>query len=198
MSRHKRTATSTLISLLAGATWLFISYIHIPGSQGKVVATPSPSPTVLANVPTSSNGVVADVVDGDTLKVSLDGKTETLRLIGMDTPETVDPRKPVQCFGKEASNHARELLSGKSVRLEADPTQGERDKYNRLLRYVYFEDGTSYNLTMIQDGYAHEYTYDTPYKYQAEYKQAEKYAREHNLGLWSPTSCNGDTTKVAS
>jgi micrococcal nuclease len=138
---------------------------------------------------------VVNVVDGDTIKVNINGATETLRLIGIDTPETVDPRKPVQCFGKEASNKAKEILTGKKVRLEADSTQDERDKYNRLLRYVYLEDGTFFNKLMIEEGYAHEYTYQSnPYKYQTEFKEAEKNARESKKGLWGDL-CGGDTTK---
>ena len=132
---------------------------------------------------------VTSVVDGDTIKVNINGTVETLRLIGMDTPETVDPRKPVQCFGKEASNKAKELLVGTKVRLEKDPTQGELDKYGRTLAYIYREDGMFYNKYMIEQGYAHEYTYDEPYKYQAEFKQAEISARENSKGLWNPTIC---------
>lgn len=138
--------------------------------------------------------VVTSVVDGDTIKVNINGTVETLRLIGMDTPETVDPRKPVQCFGKEASNKAKELLVGAKVRLEKDPTQGELDKYGRTLAYIYREDGLFYNKYMIEHGYAHEYTYNTPYKYQAEFKAAQKSAQENLRGLWSPSTCNGDTT----
>ncbi|MEI9966982.1 MAG: thermonuclease family protein [Candidatus Moraniibacteriota bacterium] len=85
---------------------------------------------------------VSQVVDGDTLKVERGGVTQTLRLIGIDTPEAIDPRKPVQCFGKEASNKAKELLVGKRVTLERDKSQGDLDKYQRALRYVYLEDGT--------------------------------------------------------
>ncbi len=141
---------------------------------------------------------VISVVDGDTIKVSIDGKTETLRLIGIDTPETVDPRKPVQCFAVEASKKAKEILTGKNVRLEADRTQGERDKYNRLLRYVFLEDGTLYNKLMISEGYAHEYTYQSnPYKYQEDFIKAERQAREQGTGLWGINTCNGDTTKAA-
>ena len=140
---------------------------------------------------------VVSVTDGDTIKVNINGKTETLRLIGMDTPETVDPRTPVQCFGKEASNKAKETLSGKKVRLESDPTQGELDKYNRLLRYVFLEDGTSYNKMMIEEGFAHEYTYNTPYKYQTEYKEAETRAREGKKGFWGDL-CDGNTEQSAS
>ncbi len=140
---------------------------------------------------------VIKVVDGDTIDVSLNGKTERLRLIGIDTPETVDPRKTVQCFGKEASDKAKEMLTGKKVTLEADPTQGDRDKYGRLLRYLFIENGPHYNKWLVENGYAHEYTYNTPYKYQKEFKKAEKIAREGSKGLWSANTCNGDTTKTA-
>jgi len=134
---------------------------------------------------------VIKVVDGDTIAVDINGAKETIRLIGINTPETVDPRKPVECFGVEASNKAKELLSSKSVSLEKDITQGERDKYNRLLRYVRTEDGLFYNLEIIKQGYAYEYTYDIPCKYQNEFKQAENYARTNKLGLWD--SCQTET-----
>lgn len=137
---------------------------------------------------------VLDVVDGDTIKINLDGKTEVLRLIGIDTPETVDPRKPVQCFGKEASNKAKELLLGKRIRIESDESQDVRDKYNRLLVYVFREDGIFYNKYMIEQGYAHEYTYELPYKYQSEFIEAELLAKTNQKGLWSPSSCDGETT----
>ncbi len=138
---------------------------------------------------TTDSYQVTSVVDGDTIKVSMDGNIETLRLIGINTPETVDPRKPVECFGKEASNKAKELLSGKKVKLEADPSQDNRDKYNRLLRYVYLEDGLFFNKWMVENGFAYEYTYNTPYRYQAEFKTAQKYAQDQKLGLWAPEAC---------
>lgn len=138
---------------------------------------------------------VVRVVDGDTIDVSIDGKVQRLRLIGINTPETVDPRKPVECFGKEASNKAKSLLTGKKVIIESDSSQGERDKYDRLLRYVFFEDGTSFNLLMIKEGYAYEYTYDTAYKYQAKFKEAQKEAETNKAGLWGDT-CNGKATPV--
>lgn len=127
---------------------------------------------------------VIKVVDGDTVDVSMGGVTERIRLIGINTPETVDPRKPVECFGVEASNKAKALLTGKKVSLESDSTQGELDKYNRLLRYVFLEDGANFNLLMIKEGYAYEYTYDIPYKYQAEFKQAQRDAQNGKIGLW--------------
>lgn len=158
--------------------------------------TPAPPPVQPAT-PQYTYYSVTSVVDGDTIKININGTTTTLRLIGMDTPETLDPRKPVQCFGKEASNKAKELLSGKKVRIEKDSTQGELDKYGRTLAYVYREDGLFYNKYMIEQGYAHEYTYNLPYKYQSEFKAAEKSARENQLGLWSPSTCAGDTTQAA-
>ena len=135
---------------------------------------------------------VVKVVDGDTIDVSINGETKRLRLIGINTPETVDPRTPVECFGKEASDKAKSLLTGKKVSLEADSTQGELDKYSRLLRYVFLEDGTNFNLYMIKEGYAYEYTYNTAYKYQKEFKESQVYAKTNNKGLWSPTTCNGE------
>lgn len=127
---------------------------------------------------------VVKVVDGDTLDVDINGKIERLRLIGINTPETVDPRKQVECFGKEASNKSKETLLGKKIFLESDPSQDERDKYGRLLRYVFLSDGSNFNLMMIKDGFAYEYTYYLPYKYQKEFKEAQKYAQDNKMGLW--------------
>ncbi len=156
----------------------------------KAGQTSAPSPSG------SSYYAVSSVVDGDTVKISINGTVETLRLIGIDTPETVDPRKPVQCFGKEASAKAKELLSGKKVRIEKDSSQGERDKYSRLLAYVFLEDGTNFNQYMIEQGYAHEYTYNSAYKYQAAFKAAQKWAQSNQKGLWSPSTCIGSTSSA--
>ncbi|HWQ11592.1 MAG TPA: thermonuclease family protein [Roseiflexaceae bacterium] len=135
---------------------------------------------------------VLKVIDGDTLDVQLGGQEVRLRLIGLDTPESVDPRQPVECFGVEASNRAKELLGSQVVLLEADPGQDERDRFGRLLRFVWLEDGRLFNLEMIAQGYAFEYTYANPYKYQAAFRLAEQRARENRLGLWAPTTCNGE------
>lgn len=125
------------------------------------------------------------VVDGDTIKVLINNKEDTVRLIGIDSPEVLDERKPVQCFGKEASNKAGEILTDKTISLESDPTQEDKDEYGRLLRYV-FLNGLNFNKFMIIEGYAHEYTFKgNIYKYQSEFIQAEKKARESEMGLWS-------------
>lgn len=140
---------------------------------------------------------VEKVVDGDTIDVLMNGKTEHIRLIGIDTPETVDPRTTVQCFGREASDKAKATLTGAKVHLEQDATQGERDKYGRILAYVFLQDGTNFNKYMISEGYAHEYTYNVPYKYQQEFKAAQTSASNADKGLWSPDTCNGDTSSAA-
>lgn len=132
---------------------------------------------------------VAKVVDGDTIDVTIEGQKNRVRLIGINTPESVDPRKPVECFGKEASDKTREILTGKKVLLEADASQTDRDKYDRLLRYVFLEDGTNFNELMVREGYAYEYTYDLPYKYQKDFKAAQKEASDAGKGLWGEGAC---------
>lgn len=134
---------------------------------------------------------VTKVIDGDTLHIDYDGVDEKVRLIGINTPETTDPRKEVECFGREASNRMKDLAEGKIVRIEHDESQALRDAYNRLLAYVYLEDGEMLNRKMIAEGYAYEYTYMTPYKYQSEFKKAQNIARASERGLWSSTTCNG-------
>lgn len=143
------------------------------------------TPTVAEVRVATSSAQVTRVVDGDTIKVLLDGKEETVRLIGINTPETVDPRKPIECFGPQASGETKKVLTGQSVNLESDPTQDSRDKYGRLLEYVFLADGTNFDEFMIRQGFAYEYTYKYPYKYQQEFKNAEALAKQEKLGLWS-------------
>jgi len=155
------------------------------------VPTP-PANNTQATMPVNTVAAkVLRVVDGDTIHVSLNNKDITIRMIGIDTPETVDPRKPVQCFGKEASNHAHQLLDGATVYLEQDSSQGDYDKYNRLLSYIWMSDGRLFNQVMIAEGYAFEYTYNLPYKYQSQFKDDQHNAQSQQLGLWAPTTCNG-------
>lgn len=145
--------------------------------------------TSTASATSSDLAPVERVIDGDTVKIVLGSTTETVRLIGIDTPETVHPSKPVECFGKEASDKTKSLLEGTSVRIETDPSQGTRDKYGRLLAYLFLPDGTNVNQLLIAEGYAYEYTYNLPYKYQSQFKQAEKDAREQKRGLWADGVC---------
>ncbi len=134
---------------------------------------------------------VSKITDGDTLHVIIEGNDETVRLIGINTPETVDPRRAVECFGKEAGERMKEIAKGKIVRLEYDDSQDLRDTYGRLLAYVYLEDGQMINRKMVAEGYAYEYTYMTPYKYQREFRELQKLAQSAKRGLWAENTCNG-------
>lgn len=163
--------------------------IRVPQEALVASTTPSGVPSSLEESQLDLVTVVR-VVDGDTIIVDINGKNEKIRLIGVDTPETVDPRKPVQCFGKEASTFTKNLLEGKQVRLEGDSSQGDRDKYGRLLRYVFLPDDTFVNKEIITQGYGHEYTYRIPYHYQKDFKTAERSARSSQKGLWPPTACS--------
>ena len=121
---------------------------------------------------------VKRVIDGDTLLLT---NGERVRLIGVDTPETKHPQKPVQYFGKEAYLFTRRMVEGKEVRLEYDWQR--RDKYGRLLAYVYLLDGTFLNAEIIKQGYGFAYT-RFPFKYLQEFRKYEKEARENKKGLW--------------
>lgn len=129
---------------------------------------------------------VIRVVDGDTIEIE---GGERVRYIGIDTPETVDPRKTVQCFGVEASAKNKSLVEGKSVRLEGDVT--DRDKYGRLLRYVWLDERLI-NLELVSEGYAHSYPYPPDVKYQDKISAAERAAREAGRGLWGECGSNSN------
>lgn len=155
-------------------------------SLGPSVASLGPKGTLLGPFP------VSRVVDGDTVRVLTDTGDVSVRLIGIDTPETVKPNAPVDCFGPEASLHAKQALSGTSVYLELDPTQGETDRFGRVLAYVWSADQTMFNYEMVLAGFATEYTYDKPYAYQREFQSAEADAQAAGRGLWSATTCDGE------
>lgn len=130
---------------------------------------------------------VTRVVDGDTIAVE---NNQTVRYIGIDTPETVDPRRSVECFGKEASNKNKELVEGKLIKLEKDVS--ETDRFGRLLRYVYV-DGIFVNDYLARNGYAHASSFPPDVKYQNQFLQAEKEARENKRGLWADDACSRPT-----
>ena len=128
---------------------------------------------------------VTSVIDGDTFQADISGKVITVRVLGINTPETVDPRKPVECYGPEASKEAKELLTGRKVRLESNPGREALDIYHRYLLYVYRDDGLFYNEFMIKNGFAHEYTFNNePYQFQAEFRKTEETAKSEGFGLW--------------
>ena len=125
---------------------------------------------------------VERVIDGDTVRVRFDGGIHTVRLIGVDTPETKHPTKAVEYFGREASAFTRAHLEGKTVRLEKDRTGDTRDRYGRLLRHVYL-DGENFNARLIREGYAHAYR-RFPFSKRQEFIDLEQQARRRGLGLW--------------
>ena len=131
---------------------------------------PTTSPTNLYSIKA--------VIDGDTADVEVAGVTTRIRMIGLNTPEVG------QCYFQESKNKAVALLSGKSVSLEYDASQGEKDKYGRTLAYIFLQDGTNFQETMIRQGFAEEYTYSKAYKYQSLFKAAENEAKSKNLGIW--------------
>ena len=134
---------------------------------------------------------ILKVIDGDTVVVSRNGDRETLRLVGVDTPETKHPNKPVECFGKQASNKMKNLIDDKLVKLKPDRLNSNRDKYNRLLRYVYLENGTFVNAEMIKQGYSYAYL-RFPFEYKEKFRKLEQQARERRVGLWSDDTCSGE------
>ena len=137
--------------------------------------------------PTFGRAQVLRVVDGDTIRVRLDGHTERVRYIGVDTPESVKPGTPVQCFAKRAAAANAALVAGRSVRLVGDVEQ--RDRYGRLLAYVYREpDGTFVNAQLVRDGYARTLTIAPNVAHARQFAQLARTARESGRGLW--TACS--------
>lgn len=139
--------------------------------------------------------VVTHVVDGDTVEVSKDNENMKVRLLGINTPESVGDRAH-ECFGKEASAYALSIMKNQIVKLETDDTQDKYDKYGRLLAYVYLLDGQMVNKKLIAEGYAYEYTYEAPYKYQKEFKSLQSFAERESRGLWAENTCNGEKILV--
>jgi micrococcal nuclease len=164
---------------------------------GSATLVRTPGPTRRAATPSAAHGVAARVirvVDGDTLKASLSGDTETVRVIGLDTPESVKPGTPVECFALRASAEAERLLPvGAAIRLESDPTQAKRDRYGRLLAHVWLADGTLYAERMIRGGFGiHDIYGGVPSIYAGRLAAAEDAARTALRGLWSPSTCAGN------
>jgi micrococcal nuclease len=132
---------------------------------------------------TPADGTVTRVVDGDTIHVAFGGREETVRYIGVDTPESVKPRTPVQCFAKAAGAANRRLVGGRRVRLEFDVEQ--RDRYGRLLAYVYRAgDGTFVNERLVRDGYARTLTIPPNVRHAERFAALARSARQARQGLW--------------
>lgn len=131
------------------------------------------------------------VVDGDTIKVDFDGQIETVRLVSVDAPESVAPGQPVGCMGKESATFLQNLLIDQStIYLQKDDMQGNRDRYGRLLRFVFLSDGRDAGLELLKVGLAEAKLYSRqPHQYWSVYQEAEVGAKDQGLGIWSKESC---------
>jgi endonuclease YncB( thermonuclease family) len=183
-----------LVSLSAGSLLIWHGLnLDTQEREEQVLGDQSPqvlplvSPTAGSLIPGEERFLVTKVIDGDTIQIKINGKAVSVRLIGIDTPETVDPRRPVGCFGKKASNETKRLLEGNEVILTKDVTNA--DKYNRLLRYVYLPisggDNLFVNDYLVRQGFAKNYTYPPDVKYNERFLAAEKEARENLRGFWA-------------
>jgi len=137
---------------------------------------------------------VESVTDGDTIRVTVDGVSEPIRIIGLDSPESRKPGTPVECMAREATAAAKRLISPDwEVALEADPTQDTRDRYGRLLAHVFLPDGRLFSEEMIRGGYAVHYVYaGGPSIYADRLAAAEDEAVASERGLWSRDTCAGN------
>ena len=177
----KRKAYISLIGIVATAILSALGFTQVMPNVQTFIGQQTHT---AATTPAPGFYKVVKVSDGDTITVDMNGKQESVRMIGVDTPETHKPNTPVQCYGQEASDYTHNILgSGATVRLEADPTNDNRDRYDRLLRYVYLPDGTLYQKTLVQQGYGFAYT-SFPFQKKDEFIQAQSAAQAAKLGLW--------------
>jgi micrococcal nuclease len=134
---------------------------------------------------------VTQFVDGDTIAVSMNGRVEKIRLVGVDTPETHKPNTPVQCYGPAAAAFTKNTLGNQKLRLVSDSQSTNRDRYNRLLRYIYLPDGTNFNERLIREGYGFYYPY-FPFTKSDQFAAAQQAAMAEHKGLWG--NCNPTPT----
>lgn len=140
---------------------------------------------------------VEEVSDGDTVRVRYGEKLMTVRMMGVDTPETRDARKAKQCFGVEAKRKTAELV-GKKLTFEFIPPDlpvVKRDRYERPLVYIHLPDGSLYNEQLLKEGYAHQYTFRGAYKYRERFVEAQKAAQNQALGIWKDAQCARESSR---
>jgi micrococcal nuclease len=162
-----------LFALVSASLTLGADRLSIPGSSAELAET---------DLGAYELRKVLRVVDGDTIVVR---PNEKVRLIGVDTPETVHPRKAVQCFGSDAKEFTRRMVESKSIRLafdESNRARNHKDRYGRTLAYAYFDDGTMLNAELIRRGYAHAYT-RFPFRYIVEFRAMERTACGRRIGI---------------
>ena len=165
--------TSSLLVLL---TWQLLEAANLVGS--------GPFAHAVENREAKAVRQVVRVVDGDTIVLS---SGEKVRLIGVDSPETVHPKKTVECYGEEAKEFTRSTVAGQKVRLvldDANSVRRHKDRYGRILGYVYLQSGLMLNAELIRRGFAHAYTL-SPFRYLIEFYRLEQEARSRGVGLWS-------------
>ena len=177
--------------------------MSLASCAGHRVVLSTQAPATLGSEPGGSEtAVVTRIVDGDTIEVEISGRSDgpgagrarvgdtyTVRMIGIDTPESVDPRRPVECFGREAAAATEALLAGAEVRLVKDVE--EKDRFGRLLRYVYIGEEMA-NARLVVNGYAAAYTYPPNVRHADLFVELQQEARENARGLWAPDTCAGD------
>ena len=193
----KKVGFLALFLFLLGIGFLFFGLKDIISNRNVVLrnnvnttpaASSSQAQVLGQSKQTESSGSVkvVRVIDGDTIEVDLAGELKKVRFVGINTPETVDPRRGVQCFGKEASAKTKELLLGREVYLEKDVS--ETDKFGRLLRFVFLKVDSGQTLFvndyLVREGYAFATTYPPDVRESQRFKKAQNEAREKKLGLW--------------
>jgi micrococcal nuclease len=186
----------------------FVALALVSCATHRVALTTQAPATIALEPPGYEKAVVDDVIDGDTIKVTVVGKADgpgagearvgaayTVRLLGIDTPESVDPRRAVECFGREASAATAALLRGRTVLMVKD--MEEVDSFGRLLRYVYLGAEMA-NARLVVNGYANAYTYPPNVRHASLFVDLQRRARQAARGLWSPETCGGDAQTAPS
>lgn len=164
--------------VLATVITILVALFGVAQQQGWLA---SASETAVSSQP--GLYTVERFVDGDTIAVNMNGKSEKIRFVGVDTPETHKPNAPVQCYGPAAAAYTKTILTGKQFRLVSDEKSTDRDRYGRLLRYIVFTDGTVFNKQLINTGHGFYYPY-FPFTKSDEFAQAQIAAQTANLGVW--------------
>lgn len=204
MSNNRKLASLSLSLIILSCYLLYqglngdvsLNQLPSPTNSEEVFQTPRPSDQVLGEShlfegsPSSQfkeQFQVLKVTDGDTIEVGDGEKTYKLRYIGVNTPETVDPRKQVECFGKKASEENKRLVEGKTIYTQKDIS--ETDRYGRLLRFVYIKiDSDNYlfvNDYLVRNGFAYASTFPPDVKYKDRFEKAQGEAQAQMKGLWS-------------
>jgi micrococcal nuclease len=187
LDRRRRVLGLSLLGLVLGVLAGCQGLEDIGGGAGRAPADLATSEAERAAWPDAPKGAisvkVARVSDGDTFVATVNGRRERIRVIGVDTPESVAPNQPVEPYGKEASGFAKHYLDGETVRLAGDAEP--RDRYGRMLAYVWLEDGTFWNALLVAEGYAQQLTIPPNVTYERLFRRLVSEARREDRGLWS-------------